>query len=112
MKKEKYGEVIRIARIANDSSVKELAQAVGKSSATISNLEHNKSRVPFETFKEIAKALNLRPHQLMELVERYSELNEEDRLKRYQITLCDALTILIENEKTKKLKIEEDEMSK
>ena len=39
MKKEKYGEVIRIARIANDSSVKELAQAVGKSSATIDSLE-------------------------------------------------------------------------
>ena len=37
MKKEKYGEVIRIARIANDSSVKELAQAVGKSSSYLLN---------------------------------------------------------------------------
>ena len=112
MEKERYGEVIRIARIANDLSAKELAQLVGKSATIISNLEHNKSRVSFDTFKKISKALNLRPHQLMELVEKYSELKEEDRLKRYQITLCDALTILIENKKSQDLKREEDEISK
>ena len=82
MEKERYGEVIRIARIANDLSAKELAQLVGKSSTIISNLEHNKSRVSFDTFKKISKALNLRPHQLMELVEKYSELKEVENLAR------------------------------
>ena len=63
-----YSKVIRIARIANNYSMREVATLSGVSSPYICSLENGNRKVTYKVFEKLAKVYNLAPYQLISKV--------------------------------------------
>ena len=91
-----YNKVIKIARIANNYSMKEVAELSGISSPYICSLENGNRKVTSNVLEKLAKVYNLEPYQLMELVEYYEGLEADESVK-YKLTLLKTLEIVLVN---------------
>ncbi len=94
-----HGKVLKIVRIANDLSIKELAKLSNISASFISEIEKEKKGLNITTFKKICIGLNLKPYEFMTLNEYYESLiGEVEPLKVYQLVLLRTLKLYIEKE--------------
>jgi len=88
------GRVLKIARIANDYTRKEVAELTQLSPNYISEIEHGKKHVGKKSLEKFAKAYNMTFFQLMTLIQFYTKL-ELDEETRYKLTLLKALEMLL-----------------
>ena len=84
------GRVIRIFRIANDYSAKQLAELLNVSQAFITDMENGKKTPSLETTKKIAKAFNVSTSTFFKIYEFYEE-NDGD----FKKTLIEVLKIYV-----------------
>ena len=89
--KMKFGETIRIFRIANDYSITQVAKMTGISKSYISDLESGKKeRVSLEVFRAIADCFKVRRCNILQIQE-YSEKGKWT----FQKTLLEVLRIYV-----------------
>lgn len=84
------GRVIRIFRIANDYSAKQLAELLNVSQAFITDMESGKKPPSLETTRKIAKAFNVNISTFFKIYEFYEE-NDGD----FKKTLIEVLKIYV-----------------
>ncbi len=97
------GEVLRVVRIANDMSIKEVAKNSNISVSYLTDLEKNKKNNPsINTLEKICLAHNLNVSDLFELDEYHeSILGLKEQLKIYQLLLIRVLELYNKKEKTR-----------
>lgn len=94
-----HKEVLKIARIANDLSQKELANLTNLSPTYISELENGRKNINLKTLGKLSIAFNLKPYEFMALNEYYESLiSEKEPLKVYQLVLLRTLKLYIQKE--------------
>ncbi len=64
-----YGKVIKLARIATDTSQRELAKLVGKTPGYICLLEKGKRNPSLRTLEKISKALKVSMYLIIQIAE-------------------------------------------
>lgn len=85
------GEIIRFFRIANDYTMKQLAESSGLSQVYISELETMRKKNPSpDTIAKLANAFNVSTEQLLKV----AKLSEEDKWN-FQKTLLEVLKIYV-----------------
>jgi len=87
----KLGETLRIFRIANNFSTKEVAKSIGMSSTYVSEVESSHKNPSLETLKKFSSCFNVRVSTLMEI----SEQSEEHQWN-FQKTLLEILKIYVD----------------
>ena len=91
------GKVLRIARIANDLTLKEAGSRSGVSYAYISELERQvKTNVSDEILEKLAKAYNLTKSQIITLEESYNILPIPEK-RIFSRTLLNVLMYMESN---------------
>lgn len=76
------GEVIRVTRVANDITKKDLAQKSKVSNSYLHDIEtNNKKNISYEILKKISTACNLSLSELLEINE-YHDFLLEEKLKK------------------------------
>jgi len=94
-------EVLRVVRIANDMSIKEVSNNSNVSVSYISEIEKNKHNNPsIYTLEKICMAYNLKVSDLLSLDEYHeSIIGLKEQLKIYQLLLIKTLDLYNEKEK-------------
>ena len=82
------GEVIRIFRIANDYSTKQVAQQCGISSTYVSEVENMHKKPSLKSLKSFAECFKVSTSTLMKICEQSEEYNWN-----FQKTLLEILKI-------------------
>lgn len=97
------GEVLRVVRIANDMSIKDVSKNSSVSVSYLTDLEKNKKSNPsISTLEKICVAHNLNVSDLFELDEYHESIvGLKEKLKIYQLLLIKILELY--NTKEKKL---------
>ena len=95
------GEVLRVVRIANDTSIKEVSKKSNVSVSYLTDLEKNKKTNPsINTLEKICLAHNLNVSDLFELDEYHeSIIGLKGQLKIYQLLLIKVLELYSTKEK-------------
>jgi len=88
--KMKLGETIRIFRIANDYSTKQVAECCGISSTYVSEVESTHKNPSLETLKSFASCFKVPASTLMKICEKSEEENWT-----FQKTLLETLKIYV-----------------
>ena len=96
-KQYEYGEVFRILRIANDMTIKKLAELAGLSSAYVCGVMLSKKTPSFKTTEKLLNIMGFSLYDFTIVAEyRYSLGNDVSELHKYQLTLLKTLKILVE----------------
>ena len=95
------GEVLRVVRIANDMSIKDVSKKSNISVGYLTDLEKNKKINPsIYTLEKICSAHNLNVSDLFELDEYHESISGlKDQLKIYQFLLIGVLELYEQKEK-------------
>lgn len=91
-------DILKILRIANDLSIKQLSDKSGISVSYITELEKGKKTKPsIDTIDKYAKAFGLKKSVIIGLLEKF-EMQDYD----YQLLLANILKVFTEHQKTAK----------
>ena len=95
------GEVLRVARIANDLSMKEVSQRANVSTSSISELEKEKRINPsIDSLKKICDVYNLTVFDVYMLDDYHNSLiGKKQKLEIYKLLLLEILKTQIKNQK-------------
>ena len=88
--------LIKIARVANNYRAKELAELSQVSYTHISELEKGHTSLSDSVLEKIAKACNLTPIDMHDLLMYYESLRTSE-VRKYRLTLMMALEIIESN---------------
>ena len=101
------GEVLRVVRIANDMSIKEVSEKSSVSVSYLSDLERNKKKNPsINVLEKIGSVYDLKVSELFELDEYHeSIIGLKEKLKIYQFLLIKVLELYDTNHQKKVKKI-------
>lgn len=97
IKTRKIGEVLRIARIANDLSILEASKISGVSNPYIVEIEKNKKNPSDEILEKLLKTYNLYPKQFVKLEDYYSRLDTVEDSRKYRMCLSRMLKVIDTN---------------
>ena len=97
------GEVLRVVRIANDMSIKEVSEKSNVSVSYLTDLEKNKKINPsIHLLEKICSTHNINVSELFELDEYHETIIDlKEKLKTYQLLLMRILELYDVKEKTK-----------
>lgn len=93
MDREYVGEVLRIIRIANDLSQKDLAKKIAISNSYICELEKGKKSASHAMLEKILCCYELSTISFDAVLEYYKTIHSKDRLKKYQLTMLKVLNL-------------------
>lgn len=93
--KKGFGTVLKLLRIANDLSIKDLAKKMEVSSAYISEIEANNKKPSYEMITKYSNVLNVSRSSIM-FFDEEGEKNDYN----YQILLLDILKKIVETKTT------------
>lgn len=88
--------IIKIARVANNYRAKELAELSQISYTHISELEKGRKYLSDSVLEKIAKACNLTPMDIKDMLMYYESLRTSE-VRKYRLTLMMALEIIESN---------------
>lgn len=92
------GEVLKIARLANMLTLKEVNENSGVSTIYINELEcGRKENISNEYLSKLANAYNLSAEQVIELQNYYTSLEDVEEKRRKRLTLAKALEMIENN---------------
>ena len=91
--KSMIGEVLRISRIANDMSIKEVSQEAQVSVSYITEIEKQKRKNPSTEFlRKVCAAYNLRVSEFLALNDYHDSLiGQKEELETYKLLLMEIL---------------------
>lgn len=97
------GEVLKVARVAHDMSIKELAEKSSVSASYITELENkNKKNPSLNKLEKIVANFDLSLSELFEIDEYHdSIIGTKEELRVYQLLLLRTLKVCIENDERK-----------
>ena len=90
---ESIGKILKIFRIANDLSVRDLAKQMEVTHSYISVLESGDRKITYKTLHTFAEAYKVGAYQIMDIA-RYYERLEYDEIQKYQLCLLKVLEII------------------
>lgn len=104
---EAIGKILKVFRITNDLSTRDLAAKMQVTHSYISLLENGKRKVSHDILHAFAKTYNIGEYQIMDIVHYYEEL-EGDELQRYQLCLLKVLELTTSKHKKAESKVDKN----
>ena len=94
VKTKKIGEVLRIARIANDMSITKASEISGVSNPDIVEIEKGKKNPSDEILEKLCKTYNLYMNQIVKIIDYYNRIYTVDELRKYRMCLSKIIKVI------------------
>lgn len=94
MDKASIGKVLRVIRIANDLSKRELAKKTGVSVSYICEIEKGIKKPSDVIIEKILNYCNISMNEFYDTLNYYERIKIKDKLKKYQSTLLYVLKLI------------------
>lgn len=91
------GQILKVLRVANDYTLKDIEEKANLSVSYISELENGKKSVTVKVLEKYANLFEIEMPQIMALVEFYESVGGTE-LKKYQLTLIEGLKLFSDKE--------------